>query len=148
MCRNHSFIACLCHIYMGVALHAHPVHGELHIQRNANGEVATTSPPFYSEPHQSHVLLRRSHLARLLHPGHSTIWLRLESPSSKCTKLHTMAASNNRDHAITLLLLVRARLVLLFFTHLLFMVNHTFNATPTERLQQHQLSPMNHNACT
>jgi len=27
---------------MGVVLCAHPVHGELHIQRNANREVATT----------------------------------------------------------------------------------------------------------
>jgi len=33
---------------MGAILHAHPVHGELHIQHNANGEVATTSSPFYN----------------------------------------------------------------------------------------------------
>jgi len=32
-------------------------------------------------------------------PGHSTILLRSESPSSMCTKLHTVAASSNRDHA-------------------------------------------------
>ena len=31
MCRNHSIIACLCHIYMGVILHAHPIRGESHI---------------------------------------------------------------------------------------------------------------------
>jgi len=30
---------------------AHPVLGESHIQRNTTGEVATTSPPFYNEPH-------------------------------------------------------------------------------------------------
>jgi len=30
----HSLIACLRHIYMGIILHAHPVRGELHIQRN------------------------------------------------------------------------------------------------------------------
>jgi len=40
-CHNHSFTACLHHIYMGVVLRAHPVHGEPHIQCNANGEVAT-----------------------------------------------------------------------------------------------------------
>jgi len=40
MRRNHSNIACSCHIYMGVVLRTHPVHGESHIQRNANGEVA------------------------------------------------------------------------------------------------------------
>ena len=36
MRHNHSIIACLCHIYMGVS-------GESHIQHNANWEVATTS---------------------------------------------------------------------------------------------------------
>jgi len=41
---------------MGVVLRSHPVRGESHIQRNANGQVATTYPPFYKEPHQSHVL--------------------------------------------------------------------------------------------
>jgi len=35
---------------MGVVLRAHPVRGESHIQRNASGEVATTSLPFYYEP--------------------------------------------------------------------------------------------------
>jgi len=34
-------IFCSRHIYTGVVLRAHPVHGESHIQRNANGEVAT-----------------------------------------------------------------------------------------------------------
>jgi len=28
---------------MVVVLHAHPIHGELHIQRNTNGEVTTAS---------------------------------------------------------------------------------------------------------
>jgi len=49
-------IACSRYIYNGVILHAHPVRGESHNQRNATGEVATTSPPFYNEPHRSHVL--------------------------------------------------------------------------------------------
>jgi len=39
---------------MGFVLHAHPVHGELHIQYNVNWEVATTS--FHNEPHWSHIL--------------------------------------------------------------------------------------------
>ena len=38
---THSIIAYLCHIHMGVVLRAHPVRGESHIQRDANGEVAT-----------------------------------------------------------------------------------------------------------
>ena len=40
----------------GVVLHSHPVRGESHNQHNTTGEVATTSPPFYNEPHRLHVL--------------------------------------------------------------------------------------------
>jgi len=40
----------------------------------------------------------RPNLARPLHPGHNTIFLRSEIPSSMCAKLRTVAASNNRDH--------------------------------------------------
>ena len=40
-CHDRSIIAC--HMYMGVFLCAHLVHGELHIQCNANGEVATVA---------------------------------------------------------------------------------------------------------
>ena len=81
-----------------------------------------------------------------------------------CAKLRTVAASNNRDHARNLssrtlvimfnrshvnigraatsqsllLLLARATLMMvLFFTHIPFVVNHTINATPPERLQHH-----------
>ena len=42
---------------MGVILRAYPVSGESHIQRNANREVATTSPSLYYEPYGSHVLV-------------------------------------------------------------------------------------------
>jgi len=66
---------------MGIVLYAHPVRGESHIQRNANEEVATTFPPFYNEPHGWYIFLRRLHLAQPSHPDHSTILLRLETPS-------------------------------------------------------------------
>ena len=89
--------------------------------------------------------------------------LRSEIPSGMCAKLRTVAASNNRDHARNLslrslviafnrshvnisratttqsllLLLARATYItVLFFTHIPFVVNHTINATPPERLQQ------------
>jgi len=39
--RDHSIIACSRHIHNGVILHAHPVRGELHNQRNTTGKVAT-----------------------------------------------------------------------------------------------------------
>jgi len=88
--------------------------------------------------------------------------LRLEIPSGMCAKLRTVVASNNRDHARNLssrtlaimfdrshfninrastsqsllLLLARATYIMvLFFTHIPFVVNHTINATPPERLQ-------------
>ena len=41
--RDHSLIACSCHIHMGVILRAHPVCGDSHIQCNASGEVATVA---------------------------------------------------------------------------------------------------------
>jgi len=51
------------YIYIyGVLLHAHPVRGESHNQRNTTGEVATTSPPFYNQPHRSHVLCVKAEL--------------------------------------------------------------------------------------
>ena len=46
----------------GVVLHAHPVRGESHNQRNSTGEVATTSPLFYNEPRQLHVLCVKAEL--------------------------------------------------------------------------------------
>jgi len=84
-----------------------------------------------------------------------------------CAKLHTVAASNNRDHLMRSLLMSplastincspgsQALLevthqdhsiidshhayIFLFFAHIPFMVNHTINATPPEKLQQHPL---------
>ena len=58
--RDHCIIACLRYIHMGAILRAHPVRGESHIERNTNGEVVTTSPPFYNEPHQSHILFAKA----------------------------------------------------------------------------------------
>jgi len=54
--RDHSNIACSRHVYLCVALCAHPICGESHFQRNFKREVATMSPPFCSEPHLSHIL--------------------------------------------------------------------------------------------
>ena len=87
-----------------------------------------------------------------------------EIPSGMCAKLHSVAARNNRDHARNLssrtlvvmfnrshvnigratmlqsllLLLARAtHMMVLFFTHTPFVVNHTINATLLERLQHY-----------
>jgi len=68
--------------------------------------------------------------------------LQLESPGRKCAKLHTVAASSNRDHMPWSLyygLLAPYLYVwVVFFALIPFVVNRTFNATPTERLQQFQ----------
>jgi len=63
-----------------------------------------------------------------------------EIPSGMCAKLRTVAASNNRVHARNLLLLLaRATYTMvLFFTHIPFVVKHIINATPPERLQHYQ----------
>jgi len=55
-------IACSRYIYYGVILHAHPVRGESPNQGNTTGEVATTSPPFYNEPHRLYVLCVKAEL--------------------------------------------------------------------------------------
>jgi len=93
--------------------------------------------------------------------------LRSEIPSGTCAKLRTVAASNNRDYArnlslrtlvvtfnrshvnigrattsqsLLLLLAPATYTMVLFFTHIPFVVNHTINATPPERLQHYSLS--------
>ena len=78
-------------------------------------------------------------LARPPHPGHSTILLRSEIPSGMSAKLRTVAASNNSVHmplSLYYCLFTPHICMVLFFTHILFVVNHTFNSTPPERLQQ------------
>jgi len=107
-------------------------------QRNANGEDATTSPPFYHEPHW-HVLFVKAA------PGTSfTSWSQDHFVASGKPERHVRKTSScgskqqqRSPSEITLLLLVRATYTwVLFFAHILCVVNRTFNATPTERLQQ------------
>ena len=65
--------------------------------------------------------------------------LRLDIPSGICAKLRTVAASNNRVHmpwSLYYCLFAPHICMVLFFTHIPFVVNHTINATPPERLQQ------------
>jgi len=103
MHRDHSIIACSCHIYMGVVRHAHSVRSKPHIQHNASGEVATTCPPFYNEPHQSHVLCVK------VAPGTTfTFWsqhhfVAIEKPEQQVRKAsHWQQATEimRRDHSI------------------------------------------------
>ena len=62
-----------------------------------------------------------------------------EIPSGICARLRTVAASNNRvimACELCCCLFVPHICMVLFFTHIPFVVNHTINATPPERLQQ------------
>jgi len=64
--------------------------------------------------------------------------LRSEIPSGICAKLRTVAASNNRVHmpwSLCYCLFAPHVCMVLFFTHIPFVVNHTINATPPETLQ-------------
>jgi len=64
--------------------------------------------------------------------------LRSVIPSGICAELHTVAASNNRIHmpwSLYYFLFAPHICMVLFFTHIPFVVNHTINATPPERLQ-------------
>jgi len=65
--------------------------------------------------------------------------LRSESPSGMCAKLRTVEASTNRVHmpwSLYYCLFAPHICMVLFFTHIPLVANHTFNATPPERLQQ------------
>jgi len=62
MRRNLSYYCLLApRIYIFV-LRTHLIRGESYNQRNTTGEVATTSPTFYNEPHRSHVLCVKAEL--------------------------------------------------------------------------------------
>jgi len=84
----------------------------------------------------------RLNSARPSHPGHSPILLRSEVPSGICAKLRTVAASNNGVHmpwSLCYCLFAPHTCMVLFFMHIPFVVNHTINTTPPERLQQYRV---------
>jgi len=127
-CHDHSVIACS--------------RGESHNQRNATREVATTSPPFYNEPHRSHVLCVKAELsttstswsqhhfvtigkARAAYAQNIALW---QQATIECTC---------HDHAVIACL--RSVHIVFFFMHIPFVVNHTINAMPPERLQQQHI---------
>jgi len=93
-----------------VVLHAHPVRGESHNQCNTTGEVATTSPPFYNEPHRSHVLCVKAELGTTFTSWSQHHFVAIGNPERHMRKaLHCGSKQQQSSHAmITLLLLVRA----------------------------------------
>ena len=73
------------------------------------------------------------------HPTRSLLWSPLASTINCSPGSPASLEVTHQDHSsgITLLLFLRATYIMvLFFTHIPFVVNHTINATPPERLQQ------------
>ena len=101
------------HIYV-VVLRAHPVRGESY-------------PPFYNEPHRLHVLCVKAEPGTTFTSWSQHDFVAIGNPSSKCTKLHNVAASNNRDYAFLAISLIiacsRHGYILLFFAHIPFVVD-------------------------
>ena len=121
-------------------LRAHPVRGESHNQRNATREVATTSPPFYNEPHRSHALLCEGWTQHNLHilvtaPFCCDRKSRAACAQSFALRQQATIEITQRDHSI--IACSHHAYIFLFFAHIPFVVNHTINATPPERLQQY-----------
>jgi len=96
-CHDHSFIACLCHICCIWVLFFTHIPFVVNCTFNAKPMERLQQRPLLFTMNRTNrmFVLWRLHPA---HPGHSTILLRSESLSCKCAKLHTMAASNNRDY--------------------------------------------------
>jgi len=96
--RDHSIIACSHHIYI-LLFFAHIPFVVNHTINTMPTERLQQHPLRFTMNRTDRTFyLWRLHTAQPLHPGHSTILLRLESPSGKCAKFSTMIASNNRVH--------------------------------------------------
>jgi len=132
--------------YCLLALHIYMVLFFTHIPFVVNQTINATPP----ERLQQHPLLFTTNRTDRTF----FVW-RLNSTFTSWSQHHFVAIGNPERHVrrashrgskqqqrspdeITLLLLVRATYIMvLFFTHISFVVNHTINATPPERLQQH-----------
>ena len=101
---------------MGVILSAHSIRGESHIQRNANEQVATTSPPYYYEPHWLHLFMKAA-------PGTTFIsWLQhhfvvIGKPEQLVHKASHCGSKQQKTSPdeITLLLFVRGTYIWVLF---------------------------------
>jgi len=110
-----------------------------HNQRNATREVATTSPPFYNEPHRSHVLCVKAELGTTATSWSQHHFVAIRNPERHVRKASHRGSKQQQRSCSQSLLLLLARttyIMVLFFTHIPFVVNHTINAAPLETLQE------------
>jgi len=125
----------------GVVLRAHPTRDEPHIQRNANGEVATASPPFYNELHWSHILFVKVTHSMTYTSCSQHHFAVIEKVRGACVQSFTLWQQTTIEimrHNHSTIACPCHIYVVLFFTHIPFVVNHTFNTTSAERLQQYK----------
>jgi len=127
-----------------VVLCTHPIRGESHIQCHTTGEVATTSTPFYNEPHRSHVLCVKAELGATFTSWSQHHFVAIGKAWAACAQSFTLWQQATTEimrqiapQSLNCCLFTPHIYMLLFFAHIPFVVNHTFNATPLERLQQH-----------
>jgi len=114
--HDHSIIACSCHAYRVFLLVHIPSVVNHAFQRNPSGVVATTSPPFYNEPHRSHVLCVKAAPSTTFTSWSQHHFVAIGKPKWQAHKAsHCGSKQQQRSHAaITLLLLVRATHILCF----------------------------------
>jgi len=123
-----------------IALLAHPLHVESHIQRNAIGEVATISLPFYTN-HTDRTFFCEGFTHCDLH---NISWSQHHFVAVGNPEGHVRKASHWQQATIEIMRRNQSIIgcachicILLLFAHIPFMVNHTFNPTPPESLQQY-----------
>jgi len=124
------------HVY-GVVLRAHSVRGKPRIQRNASGVVATTSPHILHELHRSHVLFVTSAPGTTFTSWSQHDFVAIGKSFAQSFALWQQATIEIMRHDHSIIACSRHKHILLFFAHIPFVVNHTFNATPAESLQQY-----------
>ena len=103
--RDHSIIACSCHIYMGVILRAHSVHGESHIQHNANWELATADRKLLLLKACQHWNIDKQviHASRTEPPQTSRSRNRSCIPKLSCNHINQSCSSEGKNHSSNIL---------------------------------------------
>ena len=139
-CRDHSIIACSRHIYV-VLFFTHIPFVVNHTFNAMPMERLQQYPLLFTTNRTDHILF---------YEGRTWYDLHILVTAPFCCDREARAGSVQnfalwqqapieitcRDHSI--IACSRHIYVVLFFTHIPFVVNHTFNATPMERLQQYQ----------
>ena len=105
----------------------------------ATGEAPTASPPFYNEPHRLHVLFVKASHGRTSTSWSQNHFIAIGKARATCAQsfaLWQRATIEFTCHDHSIIACSRHVYILLFFAPIPFVVNHTFNAMPPERLQQ------------